>query len=62
MVDVCALQAAYNDAVAMGNNKLANELLALWRDTLADIAPERSLSSRRHAPSEARPELALHAA
>ena len=32
MVDVGALQAAYNDAVAKGNKKLAEQLLALWRD------------------------------
>jgi hypothetical protein len=59
MVDVRALQAAYNDAVARGDNKLARELLALWRDALADRAPKRSFSTRRHAPSEARRELVL---
>jgi hypothetical protein len=52
MVDVVALQAAYNDAVAKGNNKLANELLALWRDTLVDRTPKCSLSTRRRDASE----------
>jgi hypothetical protein len=42
MVDVVALQTAYNDAVAKGNNKLANELLALWRDALKDRTPNRT--------------------
>jgi hypothetical protein len=49
MVDVVALQAAYNDAVVKGNKKLANELLALWRDTLANKAHRRSLSTGRRA-------------
>ena len=44
MVNVRALQDAYNDAVAQGNTKLARELLALWLDTL----PE----SRRRGRSE----------
>jgi hypothetical protein len=59
MVDLCALQAAYNDAVAKGNNKLASELLVLWRDALANRAPKRSLSTGRHDPSEASRELVL---
>ena len=59
MVDVVALQAAYNDAVAKGNNKLANELLVLWRDTLVDRTPKRSLSTRRRDASEASRELVL---
>jgi hypothetical protein len=59
MVNVVALQAAYNDAVAKGNKKLANELLALWRDTLANKAPGRSLSTRRRDASEVSRELAL---
>jgi len=42
MVDEQALQAAYNDAVAKENNKLAKELLALWRDARA---PKHSLSN-----------------
>ena len=45
MVDVVALQAAYNDAVAKGNNKLANELVALWRDALKDRTPKRNSRS-----------------
>jgi len=36
VVDERALLAAYNEAVVKGNKKLANELLALWRDTLPD--------------------------
>jgi hypothetical protein len=59
MVDVRALQAAYNDAVARGDNKLARELLALWRDALADRAPKRFLSKRGPAPSEANRELVV---
>jgi hypothetical protein len=35
MVDERALQAAYNEAVAKGNEKLARELLALWREARA---------------------------
>ena len=41
MVDEQAL-AAYNDAVAKGNNKLAKGLLALWRNARA---PKHSLSN-----------------
>jgi hypothetical protein len=52
MVDVGSLQAAYNDAVARGNKKLAEQLLALWRDALVDRTPKRSLSTGRD-PSEA---------
>jgi hypothetical protein len=59
MVDVCALQAAYNDAVAKGNNKLARELLVLWRDALANRAPERPLSTDRRNASEASREMVL---
>jgi hypothetical protein len=47
MVDERALQAAYNDAVAKGNKKLAKELLALWRDALADRAPKNSPSNEQ---------------
>jgi hypothetical protein len=36
VVDERALLAAYNQAVAMGNKKLARELLALWQDKLPD--------------------------
>jgi hypothetical protein len=36
VVDERALEAAYNDAVTRGNEKLARELLALWRDALPD--------------------------
>jgi hypothetical protein len=59
MVDVGALQAAYNDAVAKGNKKLAEQLLALWRDALAERTPKRSLSTGRRDPSEASRELVL---
>ncbi len=52
MVDVGALQAAYNDAVAKGNKKLAKELLALWRNSLADRVPKRSLPTSRRYRSE----------
>ena len=47
MVDVHALQDAYNDAVAKGNTKLARELLALWRDTLSDRVAKDSRSTSR---------------
>jgi hypothetical protein len=47
MVDVRALQDAYNDAVVQGKKELARELLALWRDTL----PERVA---KHSPSTSR--------
>jgi hypothetical protein len=46
MVDVGSLQAAYNDAVAKGNKKLAEQLLALWRDTLEDRKPLSILYQR----------------
>jgi hypothetical protein len=46
MVDVGSLQAAYNDAVAKGNKKLAEQLLALWRDTLEDRKPLSVLYQR----------------
>jgi hypothetical protein len=46
MVDQRALQAAYKDAVAMGNRKLASELLALWRDTLPERVAKHSQSRR----------------
>ena len=47
MVDVHALQDAYNDAVAKGNTKLARELLALWRDALPDRVAKHSRSTSR---------------
>ena len=47
MVDQRALQDAYNDAVAQGNTKLARELLALWRDTLADRVTRLSPSTTK---------------
>ena len=57
MADVGALQAAYNDAVAKGNKKLAEQLLALWRDALADGTSKRSLSTGRRDPFETSREL-----
>ena len=59
MVDVGALQTAYNDAVAKGNNKLARELLVLWRDALVNRAPKRPLPTNRREASEASREMAL---
>jgi hypothetical protein len=59
MIDVCALQAAYNDAVAKGNNKLASELLVLWRDALANRAPKRPLSTNGRDASEVSREMVL---
>jgi hypothetical protein len=46
VVDERALLAAYNQAVAMGNKKLARELLALWQDTLPDRVIKRFPSRR----------------
>ena len=51
MIDLGALQAAYNDAVAKGNKKLAEQLLALWRDALKDRTPKRSLSTTHLSPA-----------
>jgi len=52
MVDVGALQAAYNDAVAKGNKKLAEQLLALWRDALAERTdPQKAAGSQSRGPS-----------
>ena len=47
MVDVRALQDAYNDAVAQGKKELARELLALWRDTLPERVAKYSPSTSR---------------
>ncbi len=58
MVDEHALQAAYNDAVAKGNKKLARELLALWRDTLPeDRVAKRSLSRRGRSEAPGSPDV-----
>jgi hypothetical protein len=59
MVDVGALQTAYNEAVAKGNEKLARELLALWRDALTDRAPKRSPPTSQRDRSDASQELVL---
>ena len=59
MVDVHALQDAYNDAVAKGNKKLAEQLLVLWHDALLNRAPKRPLPTNRREASEASREMAL---
>src|SRR5262249_22848161 len=65
MLDVHALQDAYNDAVAKGNTKLARELLALWRDTLSLAKHSRSTSRQiggsRRTNSAAKPGVAVSA-